>query len=63
MAGADEELYLEVHHVRSLASGSSDKPSNAVALCPNCHRPCHHAADCKKVIKHLNKQVDRLICE
>jgi hypothetical protein len=33
--------YLEVHHVRTLATGGADKVENAVALCPNCHRAAH----------------------
>lgn len=37
--------YLEVHHVRKLADGGSDTPSNAVALCPNCHRRLHFSID------------------
>jgi len=37
--------YLEVHHVKPLADGGSDRVSNAVAVCPNCHRAFHHAAD------------------
>ncbi|MEC3885510.1 NUDIX domain-containing protein [Halobacillus sp. HZG1] len=37
--------YLEVHHLKPLAEGGEDTVSNAVALCPNCHREYHHAAD------------------
>lgn len=37
--------YLEVHHVRKLADKGSDTPSNAVALCPNCHRRLHFSID------------------
>jgi 5-methylcytosine-specific restriction protein A len=37
--------FLEVHHVVPLADGGEDAVSNAVALCPNCHRRCHHGAD------------------
>lgn len=33
--------YLEVHHVRTLATGGPDTVANAVALCPNCHRAAH----------------------
>jgi 5-methylcytosine-specific restriction protein A len=38
--GNDGLPYLEVHHVMPLASHGSDTPTNAVALCPNCHRRC-----------------------
>jgi hypothetical protein len=34
--------FLEVHHVRSLASGGPDREDNAVAACPNCHRELHY---------------------
>jgi len=33
--------YLESHHVIHLTRGGADKISNAVALCPNCHRRMH----------------------
>jgi 5-methylcytosine-specific restriction protein A len=33
--------YLEVHHVVPLSKGGHDSISNAVALCPNCHRKAH----------------------
>lgn len=36
--GNDGLPYLEVHHVMPLASHGSDTTTNAVALCPNCHR-------------------------
>jgi 5-methylcytosine-specific restriction endonuclease McrA len=59
----DGEQYLEVHHVRSLASGGSDKPSNAIALCPNCHRRCHYGSDRKKFTKGLYQRMCRLVPE
>ena len=37
--------FLEVHHVVPLAEGGDDTVPNAVALCPNCHRRCHHGTD------------------
>lgn len=43
--GNDGLPYLEVHHVMPLASHGSDTPTNAVALCPNCHRRCHYSND------------------
>lgn len=33
--------YLEVHHVVPLFQGGADIVSNALALCPNCHRKEH----------------------
>jgi hypothetical protein len=40
---ATGEPYLEVHHIKRLADSGDDHPSNAIALCPNCHRELHHA--------------------
>jgi len=34
--------YLEVHHTIPLAENGDDTVSNALALCPNCHRHAHH---------------------
>ncbi|WP_216624735.1 NUDIX domain-containing protein [Paenibacillus foliorum] len=41
--------YLEVHHIVPLAEGGEDTVKNALALCPNCHREVHHAADVTNV--------------
>ena len=41
----DGDSYLEVHHVKRLADGGSDTISNAVAVCPNCHRALHYSAN------------------
>lgn len=38
----DGSPYLEVHHILPLSEGGDDTISNAVALCPNCHRFFHH---------------------
>lgn len=43
--GADGKPFLEVHHVRPLGEGGPDKPDNAVAACPNCHRSMHFGSD------------------
>jgi 5-methylcytosine-specific restriction enzyme A len=37
-------IYLETHHVISLAGGGPDTDANVVALCPNHHRQAHHGA-------------------
>jgi hypothetical protein len=55
--------YLEVHHMKPLAVGGSDQVSNAVALCPNCHRAIHFAADATKLSKKLYSKFMRLIPE
>lgn len=41
----DGEPYLENHHVQWLKDGGQDTTSNAVAVCPNCHRQLHFGAD------------------
>jgi hypothetical protein len=53
-------LFLEVHHVTPLADGGSDTPENTVAVCPNCHRALHLAADRDNIIAQLFKKVKRL---
>jgi 5-methylcytosine-specific restriction protein A len=48
----DGTAYLEVHHIKQLAKGGSDRINNAVALCPNCHRKIHSlnlSTDIKKL--------------
>ncbi|KKX58354.1 HNH endonuclease signature motif containing protein [Pseudomonas putida] len=55
--------YLEVHHVKPLAEKGSDQVTNAVALCPNCHRRCHHSSDNEEFTASLYKKVRRLIPE
>lgn len=48
------EAYLECHHVKWLAKGGIDEISNAVALCPNCHRKMHILDDINDV-EYLQK--------
>jgi 5-methylcytosine-specific restriction protein A len=57
------ELFLEVHHVRPLADGGSDKIENAVAVCPNCHRGFHHSRDKDIRVENLFLKVARLVKE
>ncbi len=38
----DNTPYLEVHHIVRLASDGKDTVSNAIAVCPNCHRELHY---------------------
>ncbi len=52
--------YLEVHHVIQLADDGPDKTSNAVALCPNCHRALHFADNKEQLIEDLYRRVSRL---
>lgn len=55
--------FLEVHHMKPLAEGGSDRVQNAVALCPNCHRAMHHAADAKERVNRLYSLMGSLIPE
>lgn len=55
--------YLEVHHVRHLANDGSDRISNTVALCPNCHRELHHGKLKEELIENLYASIQRLIRE
>lgn len=59
----DGEPYLEVHHVKHLAQQGTDRKSNTVALCPNCHRRCHHSSDRHEFTASLYKKIARLIPE
>jgi 5-methylcytosine-specific restriction protein A len=61
--GADGEPYLEVHHMRSLANHGSDKTTNAVALCTNCHRHTHHGGDRSGFSDAIYSSVVRLVRE
>lgn len=53
----DGFTFLEEHHVKPLAEGGADIISNAVSLCPNCHRRCHHGQDRKKFSERLKETV------
>ncbi len=59
--GVDGLPYLELHYVRQLAEGGPDAVSNAVALCPNCHREIHHGAGAQALTAWLYDNVARLI--
>jgi len=56
----DGEPYLEVHHIRHLANDGSDTVSNAVALCPNCHRELHHGKHRSELVENLYVCIPRL---
>lgn len=53
--------YLEVHHVIPLANEGPDTTTNTVALCPNCHRRCHHSFARTEFISELYHNVPRLL--
>lgn len=58
--GPDGLPYLEVHHVRQLADNGSDTVSNAIALCPNCHRELHYGANAQALVTRLYASITRL---
>ena len=59
----DGTPFLEVHHVRQLADQGSDTITNAVALCPNCHRELHYGQNGLVLVEHLYRDISRLIRE
>ncbi len=52
----DGAYFLECHHVKRLADKGDDDISNAVALCPNCHRKVH-SLDLKKDKALLKRRI------
>tara|TARA_B110000196_G_scaffold215874_1_gene185352 strand:+ start:491 stop:1105 length:615 start_codon:yes stop_codon:yes gene_type:complete len=59
----NDKVFLEVHHIRELAKGGSDTVTNAVAICPNCHREFHCGKNKLKKIKMIYQKVSRLVRE
>ncbi|WLH67351.1 HNH endonuclease signature motif containing protein [Pseudomonas sp. FP2309] len=61
--GEDGRPFLEVHHVKHLAQKGSDRITNAVALCPNCHQRCHRSSDREAFTEGLYAKIGRLARE
>jgi 5-methylcytosine-specific restriction protein A len=59
----DGTPYLEVHHLRRLADRGSDWITNAVALCPNCHRQFHYGDGAEELLGSIYEKLPRLIRE
>lgn len=57
----DANPFLELHHVEPLAAGGPDTIANAAAVCPNCHRACHHSHRRVKLTATLYRQCPRLL--
>ncbi|WP_232508678.1 HNH endonuclease signature motif containing protein [Burkholderia thailandensis] len=55
--------FLEVHHLRKLADGGSDTVTNAVAVCPNCHRRLHFSKDARAYRETIYEKVTELVRE
>ncbi|CAG9297933.1 HNH endonuclease [Celerinatantimonas diazotrophica] len=60
---AEGEPFLEIHHLRRLADGGSDTVSNAVALCPNCHREMHYGVNKSSLVSSMYSKLSRLVHE
>ncbi|BBR11077.1 HNH endonuclease signature motif containing protein [Aeromonas caviae] len=58
---ADGTPYLEVHHLIPLSEGGSDTISNALAVCPNCHRKLHFSLDKESLKLEIESKIPRLI--
>ncbi|MBY5923384.1 HNH endonuclease signature motif containing protein [Ferrimonas balearica] len=54
------EPFLEVHHLHRLADGGPDTTCNAIAICPNCHRALHYAADKSEIADAIYNKISRL---
>lgn len=55
--------FLEVHHLKRLCDDGTDTVTNAVAICPNCHRELHYGIDRGKKLDKIYNEVKRLIRE
>lgn len=62
-ARIDGSPYLEVHHLKRLTDGGSDRVSNAIALCPNCHRELHYGINRSDLLSSIYRRIQRLIME
>nr|WP_281500763.1 HNH endonuclease [Kordiimonas marina] len=56
----DGRPFLEVHHIKTLAKNGPDTTDNTVALCPNCHKACHHSPETETHIEALYAKISRL---
>lgn len=57
------EQFFEVHHLKRLADGGSDTTTNAVCLCPNCHRELHYGINQVALVEKLYIKINRLLRE
>ena len=53
----DGTLFLEVHHIIPLSDGGTDTVENVAAVCPNCHRACHHARNMSELSIQLANKI------
>lgn len=57
------EFYLEVHHLKRLADGGTDTITNAIAICPNCHRELHYGLKKDDLLRSIYQAIPRLMRE
>ena len=55
---ASGAVYLETHHIVSLAQNGEDTDSNVTALCPNDHRKAHHGVEQDALRARLQRLVE-----
>jgi 5-methylcytosine-specific restriction endonuclease McrA len=53
------ERYLETHHVVGVSERGPDTTDNVIAVCPNCHRQAHFAANRVQVERDLMEAIRR----
>lgn len=56
----NSEPYLEVHHVIPLSDDGPDTTTNAIAVCPNCHRELHYGNNRTTLREKLYETIERL---
>ncbi|MFF2875083.1 HNH endonuclease [Gottfriedia sp. NPDC057991] len=54
---AEDQPFLEVHHLLRLSDGGADHPENVAAICPNCHRRAHYSND---AVTFNNSIIDKI---
>lgn len=59
----DGRVYLETHHIVSLAEDGADHESNVAGVCANCHREAHHGAEADQIRCNLVNVVARRIAK
>jgi len=55
--------YIEMHHLKMLSEGGTDTLSNAILVCPNCHRRLHYSGTRNELLENLYTKISRLIRE
>lgn len=48
--------HLEIHHIRPRAKGGTNRPSNLIALCPECHRKADSSVYSQSELHYQRRQ-------